>query len=352
MLSYDEEKMLGLDSIGKVVLFVFYIGLWTNQGILVHLSVKWDLKYNVTSAVFCQDLCKLIITLCLYSIQEGSMSKLVSTVKKNQQLFMMYMVPAGMYAIYNNLTFYALSRFEPASYFVLMQFKIVMTAALSVSLLNKKVEKLQWIGLVVIMIGSMLKEMSAISGKSMFGNRGVGDYGIILVQLLLSAFAGVYTEKLLKGKSDASPNVQNFFMYVDGMIVNSLVLMLRAMFGNTTDANKPQISTFNNSLHPLVIAIVLNASFTGVVTAFFLKVLGSIMKSIAAALELWTTAIASWIIFSYEIDSSAAIAIGLVSAGIWLYSEGGKTAAYAPVPAVPSNRDLESSDCDVELKAK
>ena len=338
--------MLGLDSIGKVLLFVLYICLWTNQGILVHLSVKWELKYNVTSAVFFQDFCKLLITLCLYKLQEGDLHKLIDTVKKNQQLFVLYFVPASLYALYNNLTFYALSRFDPASYFVLMQFKIVVTAALAVAFLNKKVERMQWGGLVVIMLGSMLKEAAALSGSNLLSDRGLGDYFVILVQLLLSAVAGVYTEKLLKGRTDASPNVQNFFMYVDGMIVNSVVLLVKAVMGA---GGSSQISPLTNLFHPLVLAIILNASFTGVVTGFFLKILGSILKTIAAALELWTTAVLSWFIFNYEIDRSAALAIALVSAGVWLYSEGAKPAvAYAPVA-----KDLESSDEGVEMsKAK
>lgn len=318
--------MLGLDSFAKVALFVIYIALWTNQGILVHLSVKWELKYNVTSAVFLQDLAKLLITLVLFRCQEGDAEQLAAALRKNKQLLVLYLVPASLYALYNNLAFYALSRFDPATYFVLMQFKIVVTAGLAVTLLGKRVQNMQWAGLFVIMLGSMLKE----AGHAGVGGRTLWDYAVILVQLLLSAFAGVYTEKLLKGKSEASPNVQNFFMYVDGMALNAGVLAVKALNGTASASNTNE--SMINLMHPLVMAIIFNAAATGVVTGFFLKTLGSILKTIAAAMELWTTAVLCWIIFEYEIDGSAAFAITLVSAGVWLYSEGGKSAVvYAPI---------------------
>ena len=40
---------------------------------------------------------------------------------------MLYFVPAGLYTIYNNLGYYSLTYFDPTTYFVLMQFRTVIT---------------------------------------------------------------------------------------------------------------------------------------------------------------------------------------------------------------------------------
>lgn len=44
------------------------------------------------------------------------------------------------------------------------------------------------------------------------GGHSIWDYLLVLLLVMLSSFAGVYNEKLLKGQDTASPNVQNMFM--------------------------------------------------------------------------------------------------------------------------------------------
>jgi solute carrier family 35 (UDP-sugar transporter), member A1/2/3 len=312
--------ILGLDSKLKVSLFISYIFLWSMQGILVHLGSHSKLRYNYTVAVFLQDFAKLVLSFGLFHVHGEK--HLLQQLRFHWKLFPQYFIPAALYALYNNLTFYGLSAFDPASYFVLMQFKIVVTAFLSIFFLNKSVSKTQWYALLLIMVGSMLKEYKAVLSLVEFSSlmsssisSETWKYLLILCQLLLSASAGVYTEKLLKNKNYASPNVQNFVMYVDGMLVNMVVFM----FSNRSE--RFEIShLFDWLQNPLFLAIILNAAVTGVVTGFFLKNLGSILKSIASALELWTTAIIAWFVFAYQINSVIFIAICLVSCGVWLYS--------------------------------
>ena len=332
---------LGLDSVGSVVLFTSYVLLWTSQGILVHLANHNGLTYNTTSAVFMQDLCKLLITIGLFKSSEGTLIALWVEVKKNRALLVLYMIPAGMYALYNNLTFYALTRFDPSSYFVLLQFKIVITAGLSVLVLKKTVTPMQWAGLVVIMLGSMLKESDVLFAKTKDETmrRTLFDYLIIFIQLSISAFAGIYTEKLLKSRESASPNVQNVFMYVDGMICNTVALMYKGQLLSAFS-----IDSLATLTHPNIVAIIFNFSVVGVVTGFFLKKLGNILKSIAGALELWGVAIFSSIIFGYPVTVMSGVAITIVSAGIWLYSSG------APKPATAYQRLDQRSTEDEEAK--
>lgn len=337
MLSLLNLMILGINSVPKLSLFISYVLLWTSQSILVHLANKRGIIYNPISAVFMQDLGKLMITGILFVSTEGNIFELLKNVKQFRILFLLYLIPAGLYAIYNNLTFYALSRFDPSSYFVLMQFKIVVTALLSVLVLGKVITKYQWVALFVIMFGSMLKESSAIfSGE--VPNRSIADYLVILVQLLISAFAGIYNEKLLKGVS-ATPNVQNVFMYVDGIICNSLALIFR---GELLSALSQQnLATLAS---PNILAIILNFSVVGVVTGFFIKHLGNVLKTIAGALELWTVAILSALIFGYPITFSAAIGIAFVSFGVWLYSYDPVTSSYQPIKV----SDTESSKMELQ----
>lgn len=42
----------------------------------------------------------------------------------------MYLIPACLYCIYNNLAFVNLSKFDPTTYFLLLQFRVVVTGVL------------------------------------------------------------------------------------------------------------------------------------------------------------------------------------------------------------------------------
>lgn len=69
-----------------------------------------------------------------------------------------------------------------------------------------------------------------------------------------------------------------------------------------------------------VLLVICNGALAGIVTSFFLKHLNSILKTIAAAIELIFVAILSWIFFSVSIKINTMISIFLISVSIILYS--------------------------------
>ncbi|KAF4663415.1 ER degradation-enhancing alpha-mannosidase-like protein 3 [Perkinsus olseni] len=337
--------LLGLDTPFKFALFIGYIVVWTSQSILVHLAAKRGIEYNYTTVVFLQDCCKMLITVFLFVRSEGSLGDLWRQMVVHKKLAVLYLVPAGLYAIYNNLTFISMATFDPATYYVLLQAKLVVTAILCVTVLHKPVSKVQWLGLFIITIGAMMKEYKVfIHGFE--GGHSIWDYLLVLLLVLLSSFAGVYNEKLLKGQDTASPNVQNMFMYIVSMACNALGLMVRGSGWGLITAFSPE------NLKPIlswnVLAIIFNAAITGVMTGFFLKHLNSILKSIAAAIQVWTVAITSSIVFGYPIDLGVFLSLVLVTAGVWVYSRYPETPAPAAKP-VPTREPGDEGD--VELGA-
>ena len=55
------------------------------------------------------------------------MSQLLSEVHKHRMILAYYMVPALLYCLYNNLSFVNLSYFDPTTYFMFMQMRLLMT---------------------------------------------------------------------------------------------------------------------------------------------------------------------------------------------------------------------------------
>lgn len=60
----------------------------------------------------------------------GKLSALSRDVLKNKHLCLLYFVPAFLYCLYNNLAFVNLSKFDPTTYYLLLQLRVVITGIL------------------------------------------------------------------------------------------------------------------------------------------------------------------------------------------------------------------------------
>lgn len=139
---------------------------------------------------------------------------------------------------------------------------------------------------------------------------------LILVQTICSCLAGVYNEYLLKRKgSDINIYVQNVFMYLDSIVCNLLILMLRGELTIVITQNH-LVEAFRFE----VLVIMANNAAIGIITSFFLKYMNSILKTFASALELMFTALLCYILFSIPIYLNTVLAIVVVSYSIYLYS--------------------------------
>lgn len=81
------------------------------------------------------------------------------------------------------------------------QLKILTTALFSVAMLGRKLSFQQWISLVILMAGVASVQMQPSSGEAKdtsHQNLLVGMTAVI-VSCMMSGFAGVYFEKILKG---------------------------------------------------------------------------------------------------------------------------------------------------------
>lgn len=154
-------------------------------------------------------------------------------------------------------------------------------------------------------------------GKNMSGFDFSLSAVFILAQTICSCLAGVYNEYLLKDKgADVNIFVQNVFMYLDSIVCNAVILLLR---GELLDAFSPQ--NLGSIMRFSVLIIIVNNAAIGIVTSFFLKYMNSILKTFASALELLFTAVLCYFLFSIPIYMNTALAIAVVSYAIYLYTQ-------------------------------
>ncbi|XP_060881225.1 UDP-galactose transporter senju [Metopolophium dirhodum] len=317
------------------VVFVLYIALSMNHGLLVKLSQdKGTYNYNVVSVIILTEVIKLVISLFLFC-KDNPLRNIIDQTRENYTVLFLYMVPALLYCLYNNLAFVNLSIFDPTTYFILLQLRVILTGIVYQCLFKKDLSKIQWLSLVLLTIGCMIKEMK------MEGNIRQQSYGffisilLMLTQILCSCLAGVYNEYLLKKGQGVNVNVyvQNIYMYTDSILCNLLLWI--TFKHNETKSNVSEIDIFKNYM---VIYIIINSAMYGVVTSLLLHSLNSIIKVFATAIELVLIAVLSWVLLGYPINLQTVSAVSIVSCSVVIYAKHPIT--KSTLPDTKSNKNL------------
>lgn len=101
-------------------------------GVLVTYSQESNnsYKYNTVVVVLLTEVTKLIISAILYMKQDNTFVSLLTNVKKDSDVLLLYFVPAFLYCLYNNLAFVNLAKFDPTTYYLLLQFRVVIVGIL------------------------------------------------------------------------------------------------------------------------------------------------------------------------------------------------------------------------------
>lgn len=60
----------------------------------------------------------------------NSLRSFVQSMYQSTSLMMFYMVPSFLYCVYNNLAFVNLLKFDPTTYYLLLQFRVVITGVI------------------------------------------------------------------------------------------------------------------------------------------------------------------------------------------------------------------------------
>lgn len=323
------------------------MSLFISQGILVTASQESNnsYSYNTVTVVLLTEVLKLVVSTGLYC-RENTIGSLFKDMKKHSNVMMLYFVPAFLYCLYNNLAFVNLSTFDPTTYYLLLQLRVVITGILFQIIFKKYLTQRQWISLILLTMGCMLKQFNfniynqsvdstiqhnatvtsnnlKADGTSSMSSKNITGFDLsisavwILIQTICSCLAGVYNEYLLKDKgAEVNIFVQNVFMYFDSIACNAGILILRGEFLDAFTLTNIQ-PVFRIS----VIAIIINNAAIGIVTSFFLKYMNSILKTFASALELLFTAVLCYLLFAIPVYLNTALAIGVVSFAIYLYSQ-------------------------------
>nr|CAG4650297.1 EOG090X098P [Sida crystallina] len=301
----------------------------TLQNAALGLSMRYartrpgDLFLSST-AVLMSELVKLVSCLWLVFKEEGGSTKglgrkLHATIIQQPLDTLKVCVPSMVYVVQNNLLYVAASHLDAATYQVTYQLKILTTALFTVAILRRKLLGTQWMALVILLIGVAMvqlaqtdepsKKSSADSGPEQ--NRLIG-FGAALSACVLSGFAGIYFEKILKG-SDVSVwmrNIQLSFLSLPFGLFTCLVY----------DWSSITSKGFFFGYDAFIWYLVVLQAVGGLLVAMVVKYADNILKGFATSLAIILSCVVSIYLFDFNLTIQFSVGTAFVMGSVFLYS--------------------------------
>lgn len=198
----------------------------------------------------------------------------------------------------------------------------------AVFILKKQLLKTQWISLVTLVIGVVLVQL-AQSGdhpakNAIEQNRFVG-FMAALTACVLSGFAGIYFEKILKG-SDISIWMRNVQLSVCSIPFGLLTCYA---YDGAIIRRQGFFFGYDRFIHYL---IVLQAG-GGLIVAMVVKYADNILKGFATSLAIVISCLASMYLFGFELTLQFAAGAVFVIFSVFLYSHTPKPKAVLSLPS-------------------
>ncbi|KAK1272008.1 CMP-sialic acid transporter 4 [Acorus gramineus] len=154
-----------------------------------------------------------------------------------------YPIPAALYLVKNLLQYYIFAYVDAPAYQILKNLNIISTGVLYQIILKKNsfvsneitiqilvfwaswLSKIQWAAFILLCAGCTTAQLNPSSDHVL--QTPFEGWVMAIVMALLSGFAGVYTEAIIKKRPSRNINVQNFWLYVFGMVFNAMAIFIQ-----------------------------------------------------------------------------------------------------------------------------
>jgi len=295
-------------------LFVAHVGVWTLLTLLIASSKgdNDDFAYDKFTVILLVEITKLALAICFHfwSVPPEDWFPEAQKIIGEYRVGIYYAFPAVIYALYNFLFFLNLTFFDPVSYRVLINMRILWSGLLFQIFFGESLGTKKWFALVLLMLGCAINQLSSdfqLETRMIY-------LLAVATQAFTSSLGGVYNEYLLKKNVTMGINQKNMYLYFFSILVNLLFITLF----------KPELldsRTFFKGYDTTVYMIIICSAFAGFSTALFLQYLNILLKEYAHSGEMFLTAILQWMIFGKAITAKIAASVILVVISVYLWNK-------------------------------
>lgn len=253
-------------------------------------------------------------------------------------------IPAIAYVIMTNLSLISGANLDVITFQIINQLKIPATVFFAILLLRSNFRLLQYLSVVVLMVGAVLVQSTDIEGvrhemyhenftvkKLMISDK---TLGVVtgLAACILSGFSGVYFEKILKSHDSTvwSRNLQ--------LSILSILPALIASFAK--DWQEIREKGFFFGYNYVVWIVIFLQAFGGLIVALSVKLADNVSKGYATSCSIIVAGVSSTIIFHYTFNYQFLAGAALVVLSVPLY-----TITCGEVEIEPVKLETEKQEC-------
>ena len=310
-LASNEQMVL------RIGLISFFVIAGTINSLFLNLSKmgEKDLPYAMASVSASVEFLKLLFASVLLptsALRANGTSLILEDFRSLEwKSFLLYAVPAILYAIENNIGILLITFFSIETLQILRSLKIVVIGIFLRVFLKKTFSGTQYASLFLLGLGTAVNHLGCETHSSQLNSNPVG-FVLLGVTLLCSASAGVYTEHRLKNRFNLSLHLQNMQLYLWGFLCNILILVIIDPFLLLSGG-------FFHGWNMFTVSFVFTNSVIGITVSIIFKYLDNIAEAFAATLTMFSVSFAAMVFLSFVPSFPFLISLGIVSTSIGLY---------------------------------
>lgn len=297
-----------------IVTFALTI-LTSSQAILIVWSKRaGKYEYSVTTANFMVETLKCALSLAalarIWKTEGVTEDNRLSTTLNE---VIVYPIPAFLYLIKNLLQYYIFAYVNAPGYQILKNLNIISTGVLYRIILKRELSEIQWAAFVLLCAGCTTAQLNSNSDRVL--ETPVQGWIMAIVMALLSGFAGVYTEAIMKKRPSRNINVQNFWLYIFGMIFNAIAIVIQ-------DFDAVVNKGFFHGYSLITTLMILNHALSGIAVSMVMKYADNIVKVYSTSVAMLLTAVVSVFLFHFHLSLAFFLGSTVVSVSVYLHSIG------------------------------
>jgi UDP-sugar transporter A1/2/3 len=311
---------------------VVLVGRYTRVG------VPEDQLYDVNHLILISETFKLIMAAALeYHVTSGKLwASLDQHVFRHPLDALKILVPSLLYLVQTTLLFVALSNLTAPLFQVTYQGKLVMTAFVSVIMLQSKYSPQQWTCLVGLSLGVatvVLGEKESVSPEK--GTEGQNlSLGLcaVMAACLSSALAGVYFEKVLKRPEGKEAPASLWMRNIQMAFFSVLIAAIQGRMKQPAEAGVEEKSYLHGFTFWTWVMVALQTG-GGLLVAAVIKYADNVLKGLATSVSVVSSSIMSMLLFRTPLGIQFWSGAVLILSSVYFFSN--------PIP-VEMNRVVPS----------
>ncbi|CAN4126656.1 unnamed protein product [Withania somnifera] len=270
--------------------------LTNSQSILIVWSKRaGKYEYSVTTANFLVEALKCALSLAaLVSIWRKDGITDDNRLSTTWDEVKVYPIPAALYLVKNLLQYYIFAYVDAPGYQILKNLKIISTGMLYQVILKRKLTEIQWAAFILLCAGCTTAQLNPSSDH--------------VLQAPLQGW--VMAIAIIKKRPSRNINVQNFWLYVFGMIFNAFAIM-------TQDFDAVMNDGFFHGYSLITVLMILNHALSGIAVSMVMKYADNIVKVYSTSVAL---AVVSVFLFGFHLSLAFFLGSIVVSVAIYLHS--------------------------------